>query len=743
MALSLKVSDRSAIATVVAVSLAAATIKPFTQDWTYLILSVVLCIALGAASAVLRRLRLGELVTFGVNLLLLVGFLFSMALGLGGEGSNVFTRIVGLYVSGVEHMATQAPPMSDHPGVRLMFVTAVGLIYLVTDMVVQAIERPVWAIAPLSCLYLAPALGLMGEDVGMIPFVLLVVGYMGILLAEGINTSERWPRGVRRSSADRASAPLAWRLAALVAIPATILALTLGSFVPIRTSQGWGLSKPRGNEGPLTLQDPTQDLRRNLNQPENRTVMTYRTDQPEGTYLRMASLPVFSAAGWQNASMQLTGGSDLPPAPGYRIKPGQKQRTTELQVLDFRAEYLPLPYAADSFNARGEWSYDRDSLVVLATGGDRMNQLPNLQYTAKSYDVVPDGPGLAAANSTNPPDAQLTMPIPQDLPDSIVNKALELTRDQQAPALKAAAIQAWLRSPEFQYSTEPQPGSGYQAIENFLFKDKKGYCEQFSTSMAMMARIVGIPSRVAVGFLPGERVGDHYEVQIRDMHAWPELWFEGYGWVRFEPTPSVASPPAWTIAARGTGERPITGNTPTPQPEQTVAPTEEPTPTPEPEPTQVPVPPAGPQFPIWQALAAAGLVALIALLAASPMLIRNRRRDIRLTPAADPGLRVENAWDEVRDSVIDHGGKWPVGSPRVIGALMAHDLDPTSGKAMKALSLMVERARFAQTHHPADDLTPLVLQIREGILNGTEWDDRFMATWWPRSLWMRLFRKIK
>ena len=68
--------------------------------------------------------------------------------------------------------------------------------------------------------------------------------------------------------------------------------------------------------------------------------------------------------------------------------------------------------------------------------------------------------------------------------------------------------------------------------------------------MAMMAREVGIPSRVAVGFLPGERVEDNtWEVSIRDMHAWPELYFAGYGWVRFEPTPAsvTGTAPSWTV----------------------------------------------------------------------------------------------------------------------------------------------------------------------------------------------------
>ncbi len=124
-----------------------------------------------------------------------------------------------------------------------------------------------------------------------------------------------------------------------------------------------------------------------------------------------------------------------------------------------------------------------------------------------------------------------------------------MTADADSPAEKAAAIQAYLRSSEFSYSTERLPGSGYQALENFLLRDHKGYCEQFASAMAMMARVVGIPSRVSVGFLPGDRDGDSWRVSIRDMHAWPELYFAGYGWVRFEPTPAsiTGAAPSWTV----------------------------------------------------------------------------------------------------------------------------------------------------------------------------------------------------
>ena len=138
-----------------------------------------------------------------------------------------------------------------------------------------------------------------------------------------------------------------------------------------------------------------------------------------------------------------------------------------------------------------------------------------------------------------PADSSITAEHPPDLPEDLKELTREVTKDADTDAAKAWAIQEFLRGSDFTYSTEPLPGSGYRALENFLLRDRRGYCEQFAASMAMMAREVGIPSRVAVGFLPGERVEDNtWEVSIRDMHAWPELFFAEYGWVRFEPTPA-------------------------------------------------------------------------------------------------------------------------------------------------------------------------------------------------------------
>ena len=98
----------------------------------------------------------------------------------------------------------------------------------------------------------------------------------------------------------------------------------------------------------------------------------------------------------------------------------------------------------------------------------------------------------------------------------------------------------------FTYDTEVQVGSGSAAIARFL-KDKEGFCVHFSFAMAAMARTLGIPARVAVGFTPGSPQADgSMSVGLRDAHAWPELYFEGVGWTRFEPTPNRGSVPEYT-----------------------------------------------------------------------------------------------------------------------------------------------------------------------------------------------------
>jgi hypothetical protein len=99
------------------------------------------------------------------------------------------------------------------------------------------------------------------------------------------------------------------------------------------------------------------------------------------------------------------------------------------------------------------------------------------------------------------------------------------------------SVQAYLRS-SYRYS-ESSPQRGYP-LRAFLFRDRIGYCQQFSGAMALMLRMVGIPTRVVGGFAPGERTRDGFLVSDLDAHSWVEVYFNGIGWVTFDPTPAAA-----------------------------------------------------------------------------------------------------------------------------------------------------------------------------------------------------------
>jgi transglutaminase-like putative cysteine protease len=738
----LRDTDRLGIATTVAMILATYTLLPLTTDRSFLGASWLLIMLIAGIGVGLRRLRLGEITVAAAQVVVLVGDLFVLATSLPGRDEAWYDHVGMLWRAGIEHMQTQSAPMEPNDGVKLIFVTTIGVLMVILDVLAIGLRRPAWALLPTATLFLVPAVGL-GTDTGVMSFACIGIGYLGVLVADGFNLTAHWTRGLSRDSAEGygTANPVVWRAAGLIGAPALIGTVILAIALPTFTLSGGTLGNGLGGGGPLQLADPTLDLRRNLHQPQNQEVIRYDSDSPSGEYLRMASLPRFSAAGWGNIQMRLTDGTTLGQIPGLN-ESGLKRRTTTIRILDFGSEYLPLPYAPRSFSARGEWAYDPNSLMVLATSRvNRVDATRNLSYTVESADVSPTPEELAAAGVGNPADVDVTKPLPPDFPDSLKKLATQITEDAKTPADKAAAIQAYLRSSRFTYSTNPQPGSGYTALENFLLRDRTGYCEQFAASMAVLARGVGIPSRVAVGFLPGKKVDDNtWSVTIHDMHAWPELFFAGLGWVRYEPTPAsvTGSAPNWTLAStnQSTGpqsaepsvstsastsasasERPDTGS----NAEQNGG---------------------GGSGGSWLTPVLAiglGLLGLIVL--AAPATLRIRRRSARLSPDGPPVERVESAWAEIRDTVTDYGGTWPDGeSPRAIGKEIGARLPADESETMGQVALLVERSRYARTFVDADGtrrLATMTRDVRRGLaLPQTRWR-RLRAAVLPKSLFRR------
>jgi hypothetical protein len=127
--------------------------------------------------------------------------------------------------------------------------------------------------------------------------------------------------------------------------------------------------------------------------------------------------------------------------------------------------------------------------------------------------------------------------VPFHTPQRVVNRARRLVQGIPDPYDRALAIESFLR--QFEYTTDlPQPPEDRDIVDYFLFDLRKGYCDYFASTMVIMARAADLPARLVIGYARGtyDEVNDRYIITEADAHSWPEIYFEGIGWVPFEPT---------------------------------------------------------------------------------------------------------------------------------------------------------------------------------------------------------------
>jgi hypothetical protein len=252
----MRTSDRSTIAVMISVMLACLTVTPLTQDSSFIAFSWVLIIAIGAASLGLRRAGLANSAVLTAQVVILLLYSLGLSLTLSSPISDIstpwFEHYPSLWAAGIEHMRTQASPMDPDNGVKLIFVTVIGMIMIMTDLLVSGVHRPAWAIAPPATLFLVPALGL-GTDTGVISFCYIAVGYLAILIAEGLNSTARWTRGLSRDSAEGfgAATPVVWRAAGYLAVLAIVGTIVLGFALPTLSLPGIGFGNGPGGSGPI------------------------------------------------------------------------------------------------------------------------------------------------------------------------------------------------------------------------------------------------------------------------------------------------------------------------------------------------------------------------------------------------------------------------------------------------------------------------------------------------------------
>lgn len=169
-------------------------------------------------------------------------------------------------------------------------------------------------------------------------------------------------------------------------------------------------------------------------------------------------------------------------------------------------------------------------------------------YEAVSDIAVPSASGLRRAGENYPSAIAATFLHLRSVDPRVRTLALEVVRSATNQFDKAETIETYLRT-QYIYTLQLPSAVPKDPIANFLFERRQGHCEYFASSMAVLLRTIGIPSRVVNGFRSDEfnDLTGNYVVRAKDAHSWVEVYFPGYGWYPFDPTPAgaVATPQGW------------------------------------------------------------------------------------------------------------------------------------------------------------------------------------------------------
>jgi len=665
----------------------------------------------------------------------------------------------------------QAPIPDDAPGIEPLLILGGWFCLVLLDLCVGGLRRVSLAGLPLLTIYSIPV-SMLGGGVPWWSFALTAGGFLTMLFLQHREQTSRWGRGIgeagREPGTSVAVSSHAIRTSAgSLGSVALLLAVLIPQFVPTLSLSVFGFGQGNGNGGDITVANPMVDLRRDLLRGEDRPLLQVRTDNPAPSYLRIAALNRYSDQEWS------TGDRDIPdeqraqgPISNPDLDPTVSRTRYQTDVsarIDFESPWLPTAYPLERIFAPGDWRYDVTTFDFLSAEDDL--DTAGLNYSMTELELELDAKTLADAPSWSGKVSRDFIELPDDFPAFVRTLAQEVTRDVPSRYEKAVALQEWFREDGgFEYSLDNvEPGNGTDELVAFLTEGdggRIGYCEQFAASMAVMARSLGIPARVAVGFLTPQPIGpETFEYSSDDLHAWPELYFSGAGWVTFEPTPADR---AATVPSYTEGGLPIVEPTNDPgQSQNTGDPSQNINPDRQLDPGTLPeagTDQQGGGGVAWrQLLLVLALLVLAALLALSPRLVRQARGRARLTGAVEP------AWAEVRATAIDLGVPWPehrspretrhhlepyLGAPVSAGAPerppRGARVAPEAVDALDRLVLTLERLRYARPSADSADATdPRVVSDVETVVaslrGGATTRALRRARWWPASVlpWRR------
>ena len=746
------------VASGVAVLLSSLALAPLFADGGWFGATLLVTVAVTAAGGIATRLRAPLFLIPVIQAVVLFAVLVSRFTDDEAPWDLVPTpdalaALRAVFADGLADVDRYAPPVPVGEGLTSLVALGVGCVALTVFVLQVSLRIPTAAGIPLVALYVVPAF-VLPDGAPWWAFVAVGAGWLLLLVTDERLNFVAWGRMLRRQDKNSSASPLAGVSSAAVRLgaAAVLISIALPILVPGLadavigrvTGSGDGSGGDTGGAGAEPDQvsiDPFVSLRRDLTNNQPVTVLRYRTSTETDGYIRLVVNEAFDGETWKpNAFSTATAVRASDGAlPAITRDPAIASRPVRYDFDSVRlvANYLPTPENLTEVRADGDWFIDGVTGSVFGEDGVRLQR--GAQWVAVGDEVRPTPAQLEAAPDI-PALQQADLIAGTTIPASLAERARQLTVGSGSKHEAAVAIQDWLRT--FTYSTNviSRPIDDLQSssyLEQFI-EDQVGYCEQFAATMALMSRSIGIPARVVVGFTRGTKNDQgEYVVTAKDAHAWPELYFTGIGWVRFEPTPRGAadggtvSVPDWAAPAprspedgRDTARPGVPNNRQVPE-EDSGTPNAI---------SEIP----GATAPVdtadqWRRrglvlLLAVGLVA--ALVPAARRLLRRRRR---LSSTAS----VEDAWSELRDSARDLGVPWSdAHTPRQAAAavIRRQALMGDAADATTRLAHATEQMRYAPNPPSVDGVVADVEAVRSALWRRAEWKARLRAVFVPVSL---------
>jgi transglutaminase-like putative cysteine protease len=737
-----------------------------SSGWFFSGLGAVL--AVGAAGVLTRRFRVAAVLCPPAGLLALFLYLtVAFASGhtlLGIVPTPSSTAQLGRLVSEGWHDANSyAAPVPMLPAISMLTAAGIGLVAILVDFLAVRMRRAALAGLPLLAVYSVPA-AVRSQTVSWLAFLLGAGGYLGLLVADARDQLAGWGRAVftRHWSMTQQiderpdSSPLA-ASGRRIGLTAVVIAIVLPFAVPgisphgllgIGEGSGAGSGQGTGSITGLNALDPLVSVRRQLVRAGDAEVLKYRTtDGTAPDYLRMYSLDRFDGETWTTGPLRAgrdarVGDKELPADPGLGPVP-TRAVTTNVSINSrvHGLDVLPMPYPPTKVAIKGDWRVDARSLTVFSShdsAGGRSYTVTSIRPQPTYQELVTNTPAPASI-------AARYLAVPDSVGDDVTELATNTTSTASTPYEKAVKLQElFTQSGRYTYSLDTPPPHQSGALRDFLFTSRTGYCEQFASAMALLARVLGIPARVGMGYTAGTQQPDgEWVVRTKDAHAWPELYFTGVGWLRFEPTPGgdggqgSATVPTYTSPellpgspASGTQANPPAVGT-APSGGSSAAPTiprhrTDTLADQQAAPGLVPQD-HGSHLPITWLLVA--LVVVLLLL--TPAALRRLTRAHRWARAKSDMAIAHAAWDELRADAADHRLEWPASeTPRSTARRLASilELDAPAAEALTRLSRAEERARYAPEVEPSpsarEDLRVLRAAFRARARRRARWRAR-------------------